>query len=359
MLVRRNMPIAWRTCLLAALLFGATACAGREEGAAAASAASDAISVTAVPVPLNDRDPAQQRAGRLEYRGGLRLQSDDARFGGISGLRWLDSDVPSLLGITDAGNWLLLEPVEDAHRLTGIRSARMGDLRGPSGEILEGKANADAESLTLIEGCDGARPACRATGAIIGFEHDHRVLVYDLLPNGAPGGMPSDAGLAEAFLKVQPSNGGAEAIAGSPPHLRIYAEDVRDEDDLAAAIDLSCVDCDGWPNRETPFGVAMPSPFKPTDADWSPAGQLLLGRSFSLLEGVGARIDLVVEGEAGAPPTGELRNLAILHPPETVDNFEGLAVRVEDGRTFLYIVSDDNFSPLQRTLLLKFELMQD
>ena len=30
----------------------------------------------------------------------------------------------------------------------------------------------------------------------------------------------------------------------------------------------------------------------------------------------------------------------------------------EGGRTFIYLVSDDNFSPLQRTLLLKFELLQ-
>ena len=42
---------------------------------------------------------------------------------------------------------------------------------------------------------------------------------------------------------------------------------------------------------------------------------------------------------------------------QSVDNMEGLAVRQDaDGRVFAYLVSDDNFNPLQRTLLFMFEL---
>ena len=43
-----------------------------------------------------------------------------------------------------------------------------------------------------------------------------------------------------------------------------------------------------------------------------------------------------------------------------MDNFEGLALRRDRaGRTLLYLVSDDNFVPLQRTLLLQFRLIDD
>jgi len=43
-----------------------------------------------------------------------------------------------------------------------------------------------------------------------------------------------------------------------------------------------------------------------------------------------------------------------------VDNFEGIAVRQDsNGDTLVYIVSDDNYSPLQRTLLLQFRLEKD
>jgi hypothetical protein len=38
-----------------------------------------------------------------------------------------------------------------------------------------------------------------------------------------------------------------------------------------------------------------------------------------------------------------------------IDNMEGLAVhRAGDGATVLTLISDDNFSPLQRTVLLQF-----
>ena len=35
---------------------------------------------------------------------------------------------------------------------------------------------------------------------------------------------------------------------------------------------------------------------------------------------------------------------------------EGLSVHLENGRTVLTLISDDNFSFLQRTILLEFEL---
>ena len=41
----------------------------------------------------------------------------------------------------------------------------------------------------------------------------------------------------------------------------------------------------------------------------------------------------------------------------TVDNFEGISARrTRDRRIVLYIISDDNFNPLQRTLLMMFEM---
>jgi len=50
-----------------------------------------------------------------------------------------------------------------------------------------------------------------------------------------------------------------------------------------------------------------------------------------------------------------LANLSFMDA--SIDNMEGVAVRRgPKGETLLYMVSDDNFSPLQRTLLLMFEL---
>ena len=56
-------------------------------------------------------------------------------------------------------------------------------------------------------------------------------------------------------------------------------------------------------------------------------------------------------------PDGSLGPVLIeLKLPGTTDNFEGIAAETRNGRTRLYILSDDNFNPMQRTLLLAFDL---
>ena len=59
-----------------------------------------------------------------------------------------------------------------------------------------------------------------------------------------------------------------------------------------------------------------------------------------------------------APLPGTGREIARLAPPLTIDNMEGVSVTVENGRNIVWLVSDDNFFPLQRTLLLKFALVE-
>jgi hypothetical protein len=61
--------------------------------------------------------------------------------------------------------------------------------------------------------------------------------------------------------------------------------------------------------------------------------------------------------QPGAILIGE--ELIKLEYPLQVDNFEGVAVQEDPRRgTIIYIVSDNNYHPLQRTLLLQFRLNQ-
>jgi hypothetical protein len=51
------------------------------------------------------------------------------------------------------------------------------------------------------------------------------------------------------------------------------------------------------------------------------------------------------------------REIAEIRLPHAVDNMEGVAARRgADGETLIYLISDDNFNALQRTLLLMFAL---
>jgi hypothetical protein len=67
-----------------------------------------------------------------------------------------------------------------------------------------------------------------------------------------------------------------------------------------------------------------------------------------------AIVDLPSTLEPGM--TLKARTLARLAPPLLADNFEGIAVSREGGRTILWVISDDNHEFFQRTLLLKFGL---
>jgi hypothetical protein len=58
--------------------------------------------------------------------------------------------------------------------------------------------------------------------------------------------------------------------------------------------------------------------------------------------------------QPGARLLGE--ELLKLEYPLNVDNFEGVAVQEDPRGTIIYIVSDDNYNPFQRTLLLQFRL---
>ncbi len=101
-------------------------------------------------------------------------------------------------------------------------------------------------------------------------------------------------------------------------------------------------------------------PFKPTDIAFTPDGDLLmLERRFSLLGGVGMQLRRI-KGEdivPGAVVDGEV--LVNVGQRYSIDNMEGLAIREdENGDLLIYMIADDNFNPVQRTVLLMFRLKQ-
>ena len=84
---------------------------------------------------------------------------------------------------------------------------------------------------------------------------------------------------------------------------------------------------------------------------------IFIERSFSFLAGLDIRIRRVAASaiQAGAELAPKI--IARLSNSLTIDNFEGIAARRNDaGETLIYILSDDNFSLLQRTLLFMFRL---
>ena len=150
-----------------------------------------------------------------------------------------------------------------------------------------------------------------------------------------------------------PLNGGGEAMAILPGGGRIIvSEDANRHDGSHVALLTR-----NGVTREV--GIAAIDRFAPTDAVAIDATRILLLHRHFGADGQAAAISLVDLGpalaDADASTAVPIRILARWRPPVTVDNMEGLAVRREGNRLFVYVVSDDNFNSLQRTLLMKFE----
>jgi hypothetical protein len=99
--------------------------------------------------------------------------------------------------------------------------------------------------------------------------------------------------------------------------------------------------------------------YRVSDATLLPDGRLLiLNRRFEWFEGFSTVLTIADARDLRPGAVVEGRELARLQPPQTIDNMEGVSVTVENGRAIVWLVSDDNFFPLQRTLLLKFALVE-
>lgn len=304
---------------------------------APAAAPAEPLDLRLRPVAIDTEDAERTRVGALEFFAGFVLTSDDARFGGLSGLS-LGEDGRTLVSVSDRGWWLTarLRLAPDG-RLAGIEAADILPLKRPDGHRIRiDHAEHDAEAVERL--ADGS--------LAVGFERRHRLWRY-----AAPGG-PAQPFVTFPELEQQPLNGGVEALSPlGDGRLLLLSEEDRDERG----------DLKGWlwqAGRAVRVGYATVGSFRPTDLALLPGGDVLvLERRFSLIGGAGARLALVPGASLRAGARLEGREIARLEWPLLTDNFEGLAVATAPGGgDLVYLLSDDNFNPLQDTLLLQFRL---
>lgn len=296
------------------------------------------IEVAAESVPLNEKDPAQTTVGRLRYLGGVVLKSPEPRFGGFSGLA-VAADGSRLIAVSDRGLRLDAKLVYSPEgRLAGLAAADLGSLSDEQGRSLRSASERDAEALAV--GPSGE--------IIVAFERDHRLLRY------LPGKLVPERIPAPEEISAAPANGGIEGLTFlKDGRLLAIAEELIRGGRAVGWIS----DAEGW----SPLTYVLNDGFVVTDLATLPEGDVLvLERRYTMRIGVAARVRRIAANSI-APGTelqGEL--IAELRPPLTMDNMEGIAARRDlgSGRTLIYMISDDNFNPLQRTLLLMFELME-
>lgn len=298
------------------------------------TASTETIELSTRPVQLVFDNREADRLGSLRYLGGLALTSPAAEFGGISGLVVTGDE---LTAVTDRGYWFRARVTIDGNqRLADLVDARLAPILSSRGEPLSiPRWEHDAEALTVWNGIFA-----------VSFERFHRIALYE--PDGGDEARPvylSDI----PRLAEQPSNGGIEALAGlGDGRLVALSEEMAADEGWLA----------GWlidgERREV---LRYPSTrWKPTDAAFHPdVGLLVLERRFSGLGGFSGRVRQIDPAtiHPGARLAGSI--VARFEAPTITDNFEGLSISEdENGQLTIWLASDDNFSFLQRTLLLAF-----
>lgn len=289
------------------------------------------------PVPLDASDPNVRAVGPLRFVAGYQLALDKPNWGGFSDLCvWADPDGGTrLVMVGDMGTDAVIGFTGMPEALGDVAVIKLFALRTPDGRRITDKAMGDAEAMV----CDSP------TRRVIGFERQHRLWVYD--------------GDTVAALPIPPSarmlgsNEGIEGLARlSDGRLFMVAEGAQDAKRGPAWVQTA--DGSGWEE----LTLLRSEGFQPTGLATLPDGDvLLLERFYSPERGAAARISLIRKAQIQVDAEIRPTELARIAPPLTVDNFEGIAVApATDGGTLVFLLSDDNFNPAQRTLLLVFRL---
>jgi hypothetical protein len=315
-----------------------------------AAAAPVAIAVKARPIASFDmRDHTHLRFGSLQFRSGLVLTSSYPGFGGLSGLR-LDTKGERFISFSDKGTWFTGRIAYQGNEMTGLADVEAAPMLGPDGKPLTARGWYDSESIAI----DGAQ--IENSQIYIGLERVNQVLRFDF-SKGFTRSRGEVVTMPPAVKKL-PYNKGLEALLFVPKAMPLAGTLIAfSERGLDANGNLEAFLVGGPTPGE--FSVRRTKKFDISDATLLPSGDiLLLERKFSLVEGLNVRIRRVALKSLtpGALVDGPVIFEADLG--DEVDNMEGIDSFVTpDGDTVLTMVSDDNFSLIQRTLILQFTLV--
>jgi hypothetical protein len=293
----------------------------------------------------------------LEYATNRTDKSVPETFGGLSSMLFASKPVSKLQFevISDQGHFGVLEvpdamvsAADLAPKLIGTSPVVMVPLRGPDGALLSGGNNVDSEGL-----------ARTPDGRMVSLERNHRLL--RLSDASVFRGQASSAGPNLIGFEGLEPNGGMEALVALPDgRFLASAEYGRGDQGPEAKLKAPF-----WI-----FGLNQAGPIAPlgtfqnsggygvTEARVMDGDLWLLKREYDPATQINkARLERcpLASVVSGAPVcTLEMT----LEPPFVMDNYEGMEIfkQAGTGDLYFYILSDDNFSATQRTILLAFKL---
>ena len=268
----------------------------------------------------------------LNLFGSKILKYEDDDFGGISGLT-ISKNGENFVMISDKSFFFKGKIIRDnLNKIIDLKILEKGKLSSSKGEILTGK-NIDSESIVKIN----------RNGYYISFESNNRIMYHETLKS--PGKfMPKHSDFNKLLF-----NDGIEALA------------IKENGELYAIPELPPKGKDYHPiykfnNNEWSIidEIKIDQGFKVVDAEMIDDKNLItLERKFSFYDGFKIRLRRIIFEK------NNIKNSEILLEslPWEYYNFEGLSKwKDSNGKIYLTLISDNQFSPLLKTEFREFIL---
>ncbi len=287
------------------------------------------------PLTLDPAHPGPRRIGELIFLKAWELHSDNEEFGGFSALAALPSG--RFVGVSDAGTLIGFGLTSD-DRTDRPFIAPLPDSRGPASTFLD----RDSEGMTYDAGSGQFWVSYEAKHAIRRFSRSFaRRTGYVALAGKLP----------------WPRNKGVEALTRLSDG-RFIAITENLEDGLHEGFLFSGDPVESGTVKSA-FAYRPPSGFRVTELSTLPDGRVIvLNRHVGFPRGFSAKIAILEPSAISAGSTAEGKVIATLSAPLLIDNMEGIAVITDGPASIIWLISDDNFSVFQRTLLMKFRLSE-
>lgn len=287
------------------------------------------------PLDLDPAHPGPRRIGELVFENAWQLDSPNENFGGISALTRLPDG--RFIGVSDAGTLIGFGLSNDER----MDRPFIAPLPGSTGPDLDYK-DRDTEGITYD---------AQSGQFWVSYEVNHAIRRFSR-------SFSRVSGVARpAEMQDWPANRGAEALIRlRDGRFIVIAESVDDGIHPALLFSGDPVEKGSVVAR---FTYRPPAGYRVTDGVQLADGRLaMLHRSISLPNGFAAKIGLLPLASLAPDKTVESRIIATLASPLLVDNLEGIATEEKDGNSFIWLISDNNFFVLQRTVLMKFRLAE-
>ncbi|MFK7842612.1 MAG: esterase-like activity of phytase family protein [Sphingorhabdus sp.] len=302
--------------------------------------ANDSQYINLEPIALDAKDANRTKVGRLQFLGGWKITSDNAAFGGISSMLALPDS--RFLMLSDNGSLVGFTFDEDKHQAVRPFIAPLPDGPAKPNEFAE--QNWDSESLLHDP---------ETSQFWVSYEHQHSIWRY------GPSFARKESAHYPKAMQKWPENGGAEAMLRlNDGRFLVFSESAEHSEGGYQAL-IFDIDPSNPESQSVRFGYKPPKGYKLTDATMlDDSSALMLHRRFTPLDGMSAILSIAQLEDFQPGKIATSTPIATLKPPLKVDNMEALAVTQDGKEKIIWIASDDNFSPLQETLFLKFKLLK-